>query len=476
MIVAQGAHISLTSSVVHVRRLELAAALAGSVEEEISFSQITGVKETAPTSLDSGVVIIERESDSDFSIVFAPNQQEQARNLTQAIEQVLAGKIPALATADASSSSSSDAKIEGLRFVALDVETANRHFGSVCQIGLTRVEDGQITETQTWLCQPPAPLNYFEPANVAIHKITPEQVADEPAFADVMGEVLDFIGEDSFLAHNAQFDATALRDAAAAAEFELPALSFGCSLALARTQKLRTKNHKLPTLAAHFGHELDNHHDAGADAAAAAAITLGLARQMSHTGSFMDLIHKSGFTLGVISEGAGRITPVLKDRSGAGRKLQAEANAPVSPSVGGAGTDFRSSDTLFDASPTTAESPTPPKRGRPAPWDAVATPDVIPESNEDADPQAPLFGENVTLTGDFEPFDKGHLWNLIASQGGTVGKNVTKKTTILVAGSWATKTSKEKRAEELQEKGQDIAIWNADQLLEALGLNEAPPF
>ena len=87
-----------------------------------------------------------------------------------------------------------------------------------------------------------------------------------------------------------------------------------------------------------------------------------------------------------------------------------------------------------------------------------------------------MFGQNVTLTGDFEPFDKGLLWSKIAERGGQVGKNVTKKTTILVVGQWATKTSKEKRAEELQSNGQDIAIWQSDKLLEELQLDEAPPF
>ena len=68
------------------------------------------------------------------------------------------------------------------------------------------------------------------------------------------------------------------------------------------------------------------------------------------------------------------------------------------------------------------------------------------------------------------------MWSKIAERGGQVGKNVTKKTTILVVGQWATKTSKEKRAEELQSNGQDIAIWQSDKLLEELQLDEAPPF
>ena len=57
-----------------------------------------------------------------------------------------------------------------------------------------------------------------------------------------------------------------------------------------------------------------------------------------------------------------------------------------------------------------------------------------------------------------------------------MGKNVTKKTTILVVGTWATKTSKEKKAEEYQAKGQEIEIWQTDRLLSVLGLDEEPPF
>ncbi len=64
----------------------------------------------------------------------------------------------------------------------------------------------------------------------------------------------------------------------------------------------------------------------------------------------------------------------------------------------------------------------------------------------------------------------------IAECGAQVGKNVTKKTTILVTGEWATMTSKEKRARELIEKGQELAIWPADKLLQVLGLDEEPPF
>ena len=59
---------------------------------------------------------------------------------------------------------------------------------------------------------------------------------------------------------------------------------------------------------------------------------------------------------------------------------------------------------------------------------------------------------------------------------------MTKKTTLVVVGSWAKKTSKHKRAEQLQEQGQQIDIWPADKLFTVLGIepeateDEEPPF
>ncbi|WP_255372648.1 hypothetical protein [Corynebacterium sp. CNJ-954] len=63
---------------------------------------------------------------------------------------------------------------------------------------------------------------------------------------------------------------------------------------------------------------------------------------------------------------------------------------------------------------------------------------------------------------------------MIAEAGATVGKNVTKKTTLLVIGEWGSVTSKEKRARELKDKGQDITLWSFDELLSALGKSRRP--
>lgn len=115
-------------------------------------------------------------------------------------------------------------------------------------------------------------------------------------------------------------------------------------------------------------------------------------------------------------------------------------------------------------------------RGGRGSWKRVSTPDVLPEPDLTADADNPVFGQNVTVTGDFEPYGKGEVWDMIAAAGGTVGKNVTKKTTVLVVGTWDSMTGKEKKARELQEKKQDIRIWSFAEFLEKIGKTPRPEF
>lgn len=410
MITAHGARLAVTGSAVEIHPAPLEAALLGSSEPTIiPLVDIDDVSVHAGDRWDESTVTI-----GTTQIRFAPGDTEGPEQLRAVIDAAQRGETINL-----------DA-IAGFNFVALDVETANQNWGSVCQIGVVTVIDGIITNKQGWLCRPPEQLSLFDDANVACHGITADDVANEPSISEILPRVFEYIGDHTVVAHNAYFDASALRYAAQASGVEVPHLNFACSLAHARAVNLDVSNHRLPTLAEFFGIALDRHHDAVADAAACAGIMVGLARRAKYSGPVHDYVTDSGFQLGSIS--ADKVTPVLKEFRGQ-RKKQ-----------------------------------------KPAPWQAVATPDTIPEPNPNADPNAPLYGQNVTLTGEFDPYDKGELWNGIAAQGGQVGKNVTKKTTIVVAGAWATTTSKEKRARELIEKGQEIEIWPAEKLYSVLDL------
>ncbi|APT92261.1 DNA polymerase III subunit epsilon [Corynebacterium phocae] len=436
-VAAHGATLTATKTTLIVEHSQLSRSLGCPERLDIALESITGLEHTEPGAATFGTLAISRSDAADVVIRFAPGSSPQAaRDLIAAAQR---GELSAAA-------------IPGLDFTAVDVETANDNWGSICQVGAVRFRSGQETAARTWLCTPPPGLDKFLDVNISIHGIRPADVADAAPFVKVLAEIVEFIGRDTVVAHNAQFDGSALRLACRASQQPVPDLKMACSLALARDASragaIKVENHKLPTVVRAVGAADFTHHDATEDARAAGAIITALAATHGHQGSIADLFTARGFVLGSVSES--QVFPVLRQHT-----------APLSAADTGAGTDFRD--------PPAAKKPAPP-RNQPAPWDAVATPSKIPEANLDADPQGPLFGQNVTLTGDFAPFDKGAIWEAIAQQGAKVGKSVTKKTTVLVLGTWATKTSKEKRAEELIAKGQDIALWSKEQLFETLDL------
>lgn len=480
MIAAHGATITLDGSTLTITYSPLLTALSQSGEHTstIDLTSVTGVEVQPPGALSCGSVELTGGA-TPTVITFSPNQAEQSQALAADIEAILRGEAPTGPTQPGGKAATTGAAIPGLNFIGFDVETANDDWGSICQIGLVRYQDGLEVESVSWLCAPPKPLNFFQPVNISIHGITPEQIAEQPGFAEVLPKMVEFVGDLPLVAHNAQFDFTALSRACDAAGITAPSFNFGCSLALSRFSQIKFANHKLPTVAQELGVELKKHHDATEDARACAGITVELARRQNFEGGFIDFIHSQGFTVGSLDEE--KVYPILRDRSGANVVVQRRrlgldslgiaAEGGGTPEAGG-----RAEGRASQSTEPEAEKAAPKKsRGR-APWDKVATPEVIPDPNPDADPSGLLYGQSVTLTGDFEPYEKGALWQRIADQGGQVGKNVTKKTTILVAGPWATITSKQKRAEELQEKGQDIQIWDDKQLFTALGLDDQPPF
>ena len=93
-----------------------------------------------------------------------------------------------------------------LDFTAIDFETANNSPASPCAVGLVRVRNGVITETLALLIRPPYPNDWFSEFNINVHGIHPSDVIDAPAWVEALPLMLDFIGSDVLIAHNAPFD------------------------------------------------------------------------------------------------------------------------------------------------------------------------------------------------------------------------------------------------------------------------------
>lgn len=160
--------------------------------------------------------------------------------------------------------------------VGLDFETANAQRNSACQIGLVVLEDGREVDHYTSLIKPPG---HFHPMNVSIHGIGPRHVVRAPSFAQIWPEVLPRLAAGRrVFAHNAAFDRGVLLRSLEHCGIPAPAIPIECSVNLARTHLPTLPNHRLPTVCAALGIALTGHHDALADARAAALVAWAMLR------------------------------------------------------------------------------------------------------------------------------------------------------------------------------------------------------
>ena len=66
-----------------------------------------------------------------------------------------------------------------MRYLSLDVETANVDQASICQIGIVEIVDGTVKTEFDWLIDPE---DWFDPFNVSIHGIDERRIADAGTF------------------------------------------------------------------------------------------------------------------------------------------------------------------------------------------------------------------------------------------------------------------------------------------------------
>lgn len=151
-------------------------------------------------------------------------------------------------------------------FIAIDVETANRQQGSICQIGLACFDDGVLAWQWSALVDPEGD---FEPFNIDIHGITPERVAGAATWPSVVACSL----REQTIASHTRFDQIALASASQRYGLELPACRWIDSHAIARQVWPEMGRHRLRDLCEVLGIAL-NHHDALSDAMACGRIIL----------------------------------------------------------------------------------------------------------------------------------------------------------------------------------------------------------
>ncbi len=156
-------------------------------------------------------------------------------------------------------------------FAAIDFETANASPYSACSVGVVIVREGRIVDKIYHLIRPRP--NVYTYRNTQIHGLTREDTDTAPDFPEVWAAITPHITGLPLVAHNSLFDEGCLKAVHALYHMPYPGYIFHCTCKASRKAfgKL-LPNHRLPTVAAHCGFDLTNHHHALADAEACAVI------------------------------------------------------------------------------------------------------------------------------------------------------------------------------------------------------------
>lgn len=177
-----------------------------------------------------------------------------------------------------------------MRFVALDVETANRSRRSICQVGVVVFSDGREVASELVLVDP---QEEFDPINVSIHGIGPDRVTNAMTFPQLYGRLAPILGGHHVVSHSS-FDRVAMTQATKhhnLSPLECKWLDSHVASRHAWPDIKDAGGFGLDNLSRRFGIPLD-HHNALSDARAAGVVML---RAMAERGGELD--HWAGLSL-----------------------------------------------------------------------------------------------------------------------------------------------------------------------------------
>lgn len=271
-----------------------------------------------------------------------------------------------------------DQNVKEYDFCAIDFETANDLMISACSVGIVAVKDNQIVKEYYSLINPP--VEEFNAVNIRIHGIRKDDVVDQPQFPVVWDSLKEFITNSSYtVAHNVGFDMSVLKESLLHYNLELIDFDFFDSMTFC-SRNYDGKSKKLSDMCEYYKVNLDDHHNAIADAKACAMIVI-------------EAVNQSRF-----------------------KSVQTFLNGFYSVSVSNFST-FKSQSKFIRKPYRSKESHT----------------EIKPQS-EVTDSSHPLCNQNCVITGEFENFDRNTMMQMIVDVGGIIKSGVSRNTNYLIVG------------------------------------------
>ena len=180
-----------------------------------------------------------------------------------------------------------------MKIVAIDFETANSNYQSICALGISIYEDGEIKDSFEWFIKPHKKYNYF--TNSMIHKIYPKDVKDKPEFNYYYNDLVKILDNSVVVAHNTSFDINVLNKVCNLYGYPHFEFEYFDTVDLSRKVFPNLKNHKLDTVAEYMNVDL-KHHDGQSDSFACLMIVLN-SMTLLNTFDYKELIKKTNINL-----------------------------------------------------------------------------------------------------------------------------------------------------------------------------------
>lgn len=306
-------------------------------------------------------------------------------------------------------------------FVAIDLETANEDRFSICEIGITEVINGMIQEPKSWLVQPPG--NDYSLMSTWIHGISSKDTENSPLFPEVWQEVAPYLDGKTVVAHNTSFDMYALRDAFDYYKMEYPTFEYYCTLRIARYIIKGCYSYSLNVVLNHLGINIERHHRADCDSLGCAKLLLKCLEIDGHKLEELEDIYH--FNRGKFAPGTFSAHKTIRNDY-----VKRNINKFI---------------------------------------------ESLQIDQDSIDTDNYFYGKSICFTGTCMFGTRADLLKKVAELGGIPTDNVTTKTDVLVVGQQDYRivgesglSSKQKRAIELLNKGQDIEILSESEFLSRL--------
>lgn len=168
----------------------------------------------------------------------------------------------AISQMDRNKQSAKQRRAKQLGYVVIDVETTglDSNTSEILELGAIHVIDHEIADTFSALVRPERPI----PAQItSLTGITQDMVLVQgAALQPLLEQFWTFVGKSPVVGHNLDFDLAFLKKASVRFGISMPNVPIRDTLKLARRKLRDLPDHRLDTLAAHFGIEHTQQHRA----------------------------------------------------------------------------------------------------------------------------------------------------------------------------------------------------------------------